>query len=106
MSPHCRVNGCYIIAVMSDAPFDFERLLGEDFGPFLGWDAVNAPMIRHWCEAMGDKNPIYTDPEAARAAGHTEKDGVVVAPPTMMQVWNMAGFGDRGPPGTDAPQSL
>ncbi len=85
---------------MSHSNFDFERLLGEDCGPFLGWDKVNAPMIRHWCEAMGDKNPIYTDPEAARAAGHTEKDGVV-APPTMMQAWNMGAVGAVAPPGTD-----
>ena len=26
-------------------------------------------MIRHWVEAIGDKNPVYTDPEAAAAVG-------------------------------------
>lgn len=44
-----------------------------------GKDPVNAPMIRHWCEAMGDTNPAYTGPAA-------------VAPPTMLQVWTMGGL--------------
>jgi hypothetical protein len=46
-------------------------------------DAVSAPMIRHWCQAMGDTNPVYTDPEAAAASPF----GGIVAPPTMLQTW-------------------
>ncbi|WP_392893717.1 bifunctional MaoC family dehydratase N-terminal/OB-fold nucleic acid binding domain-containing protein [Streptomyces sp. LN699] len=42
-------------------------------------DAVNEPMIRHWCEAMGDTNPAYTGPDA-------------IAPPTMLQAWTMGGL--------------
>jgi uncharacterized OB-fold protein len=42
-------------------------------------DRVNAAMIRHWCEAMGDTNPAYTGPDA-------------IAPPTMLQVWTMGGL--------------
>ncbi|MFI6033894.1 bifunctional MaoC family dehydratase N-terminal/OB-fold nucleic acid binding domain-containing protein [Streptomyces sp. NPDC051315] len=49
-----------------------------------GRDPVNAPMIRHWCEAMGDRNPSYTGPDA-------------IAPPTMLQAWIMGGLG--GHPG-------
>ncbi|MEU8591140.1 OB-fold domain-containing protein [Streptomyces sp. NPDC048664] len=45
----------------------------------IGKDPVNAPMIRHWCEAMGDAHPAYTGPDA-------------VAPPTMLQVWTMGGL--------------
>ncbi|MFF3886622.1 bifunctional MaoC family dehydratase N-terminal/OB-fold nucleic acid binding domain-containing protein [Streptomyces sp. NPDC001914] len=45
----------------------------------VGRDPVNAPMIRHWCEAMGDTNPAYTGPDA-------------VAPPTMLQAWTMSGL--------------
>ncbi|MFM9612640.1 bifunctional MaoC family dehydratase N-terminal/OB-fold nucleic acid binding domain-containing protein [Streptomyces niveiscabiei] len=45
----------------------------------LAADPVNAPMIRHWCEALGDTNPAYTGPDA-------------IAPPTMLQVWTMAGL--------------
>ncbi|MEU3278245.1 bifunctional MaoC family dehydratase N-terminal/OB-fold nucleic acid binding domain-containing protein [Streptomyces antibioticus] len=44
-----------------------------------GRDPVNAPMIRHWCEVMGDTNPAYTGPDA-------------IAPPTMLQAWIMAGL--------------
>ncbi|RST21888.1 hypothetical protein EF908_19535 [Streptomyces sp. WAC04770] len=44
-----------------------------------GKDPVNAPMIRHWCEAMGDALPAYRGPDA-------------VAPPTMLQAWTMRGL--------------
>ncbi|WP_410092776.1 bifunctional MaoC family dehydratase N-terminal/OB-fold nucleic acid binding domain-containing protein [Streptomyces sp. uw30] len=49
-----------------------------------GRDPVNAPMIRHWCEAMGDTNPAYAGPDA-------------IAPPTMLQAWTMGGL--SGQPG-------
>ncbi|SDO13427.1 Uncharacterized OB-fold protein, contains Zn-ribbon domain [Streptomyces sp. cf386] len=45
----------------------------------MGKDPVNAPMIRHWCEAMGDTNPAYSGPDA-------------IAPPTMLQAWTMSGL--------------
>ncbi|MFD8501430.1 bifunctional MaoC family dehydratase N-terminal/OB-fold nucleic acid binding domain-containing protein [Streptomyces sp. NPDC002387] len=45
----------------------------------VGRDPVNAPMIRHWCEVLGDTNPAYTGPDA-------------IAPPTMLQVWTMGGL--------------
>ncbi|MDJ0384002.1 bifunctional MaoC family dehydratase N-terminal/OB-fold nucleic acid binding domain-containing protein [Streptomyces sp. G-G2] len=45
----------------------------------LGKDPVNEPMIRHWCEAMGDANPAYSGPDA-------------IAPPTMLQAWTMGGL--------------
>ncbi|MFH0517523.1 bifunctional MaoC family dehydratase N-terminal/OB-fold nucleic acid binding domain-containing protein [Streptomyces sp. M41] len=52
-----------------------------------GRDPVNAPMIRHWCEAMGDTNPAYEGPDA-------------IAPPAMLQAWTMAGLsGLYGPSG-------
>ena len=57
--------------------------------PRNGRHAVNQPMVDHWLDAIGDKNPIYTDDAAARAAGHPG----VVAPPAMIQVWTMAGLG-------------
>ncbi|MGW7690912.1 OB-fold domain-containing protein [Streptomyces asiaticus] len=49
-----------------------------------GRDPVNEPMIRHWCEAMGDTNPAYP----------------AVAPPTMLQAWTMGGL--AGHPGGSA----
>ena len=66
-----------------------QALVGRPSGaPFKAWDAVNQPMIRHWCDAVGDRNPIYTDPAAAAASVH----GEIVAPPTMLQAWTMKGL--------------
>ncbi|MEV5480473.1 MULTISPECIES: bifunctional MaoC family dehydratase N-terminal/OB-fold nucleic acid binding domain-containing protein [Streptomyces] len=45
----------------------------------VGKDLVNAPMIRHWCEAVGDTGPAYRGPDA-------------IAPPTMLQAWTMGGL--------------
>ncbi|MEU4034099.1 bifunctional MaoC family dehydratase N-terminal/OB-fold nucleic acid binding domain-containing protein [Streptomyces collinus] len=45
----------------------------------VGKDPVNSPMIRHWCEAMGDTGAAYRGPDAT-------------APPTMLQVWTMGGL--------------
>jgi len=56
--------------------------------PVPARDPVNQPMIRHWCDAMGDELPIYTDVLAARAAGHPD----VVAPPASLQAWTMPGL--------------
>jgi uncharacterized OB-fold protein len=51
-------------------------------------DAVNAAMIRHWAEAMGDTNPAYTDDAWA---GQSSR-GRAIAPPAMMYAWNQEGF--------------
>jgi uncharacterized protein len=65
---------------------------GRLVGPgFTGFDPVNKPMIRHWCDAMGDTLAVYTDEDAARASVH----GGVIAPPTMLQTWQMWGFRAR-----------
>jgi acyl dehydratase len=66
-------------------------------GPATAPDPVNVPMIRHWVDAFEDRNPIYLDDDAARAAGF---DGLV-APPAMLQTWTMArpritGIRERG----------
>jgi uncharacterized OB-fold protein/acyl dehydratase len=45
-------------------------------------------MIRQWCDAMGDRNPVYQDSEAAAKSAH----GGIVAPPTMLQAWILPGF--------------
>lgn len=60
--------------------------------PSTARDAVNLAMIRRWCEAMGETNPIYTDEAAARAAGHPG----IVAPPAMLDVWAMAPYRPGG----------
>ncbi|MCX2712376.1 bifunctional MaoC family dehydratase N-terminal/OB-fold nucleic acid binding domain-containing protein [Mycolicibacterium sp. J2] len=75
---------------MSDLQQGIEEILASGRGePTVARDPVNQPMIHHWTDAIGDKNPIYVDDDAARAAGH---DGIV-APPAMIQVWTMMGLG-------------
>ncbi|MEV0346480.1 bifunctional MaoC family dehydratase N-terminal/OB-fold nucleic acid binding domain-containing protein [Nonomuraea sp. NPDC050680] len=56
---------------------DKQAALGEMRGAPAA-DPVNAPMIRHWLDALGDANPAYLDQG--------------VAPPAMIQVWTMQGL--------------
>lgn len=66
-----------------------QTFVGLEIGdPMPAPDEVNQPMIRHLVEAVGDRNPIYTDAEAARSSIH----GGIVAPPTMLQAWVMHGI--------------
>src|SRR5438067_2432261 len=74
-----------------DDPFldKLRGFVGRSAGaPSKAWDAVNQAMIRHWCDAVGDRNPVYTDPAAAADSVH----GEIVAPPTMLQAWTMKGL--------------
>jgi uncharacterized OB-fold protein/acyl dehydratase len=89
---------------VSDAFLEKARSFeGRPVGPpELGADPVNQPMIRHWCEAIGDDNPIYTDPEAAARSAH----GGVVAPPVMLQAWVMRGIKPRPTSGGNARDEL
>ena len=41
---------------------------------------VGREMIRKFADAIGDPNPVYRDPEAAKALGHPD----VIAPPTFL----------------------
>jgi uncharacterized OB-fold protein/acyl dehydratase len=67
-----------------------------------GPDPVNQAMIRHWCQAIGDENPIYTDPAAASSSVH----GQIVAPPAMLQAWTMRGLRGRPASGGSAQDDL
>ncbi|MFI1014448.1 bifunctional MaoC family dehydratase N-terminal/OB-fold nucleic acid binding domain-containing protein [Streptomyces sp. NPDC020965] len=58
----------------------------------VGKDLVNEPMIRHWCEAMGDTNPAYRGADA-------------MAPPAMLQAWTMGGLSGHTH-GTSAQEEL
>ena len=76
---------------MPDAALEakFADFVGKAVGPVEhARDQVNEPMIRHWCEAMGDADPVYTDEEAAGKSVH----GGIVAPPTMLQAWMLKGY--------------
>ena len=76
------------------------EFVGKPIGPpYVGRDPVNEPMIRQWCDAMGDTNPVYLDPAAAARSVHRG----LVAPPTMLQAWTMRGFEMAA--GYDAPSN-
>jgi uncharacterized OB-fold protein len=76
---------------------------GRQVGPAArGPDPVNQAMIRHWCDAVGDTNPVYTDPAAAAASRH----GQIIAPPTMLQAWTMRGIRPRPATGGTAQDEL
>lgn len=78
-------------------------MVGREYGRVYAWDAVNAPMIRHWCEIMGVDNPLYTDRAFARDAGYDD----VIAPPAMLQVWGMSGLDlDNYAPGSTSENSF
>lgn len=65
----------------------------QQAGPQRARDPVNQAMIHHWCDAIGDENPVYTQPEFANASHF----GGIVAPPTMLQAWTMPGLRGRKP---------
>lgn len=75
---------------------------GQEVDALVAPDPVNQAMIRHWVEAMGDTNPVYTDPEAAAASVH----GEIIAPAVMLQAWPMQGLhGNRREAGDTNPQT-
>lgn len=66
-----------------------DRFVGlEAEPPRVARYEVNAPMIHNWVEALDDDNPIYVDPQAARATGRPD----VITPPAMISTWVMAGY--------------
>jgi acyl dehydratase len=75
-----------------------EKYVGRPMGPpVVAPDPVNVPMIRHWVDALDDRNPVYLDADFAA----TTRFGGIVAPPAMLQAWTMArpkiaGIAERG----------
>jgi hypothetical protein len=66
----------------------YEKLLGmvgEEAGPFDAPYEVNRAMIKHWCEAMEDANPLYWDDDYGRSSGF---EGII-APSQMVQAFCM-----------------
>jgi acyl dehydratase len=53
---------------------------------------VGREHIRQFADAIGDPNPVYRDPAAAKAAGHPD----VIAPPTFLTVLGFR-FGATSP---------
>ncbi|MBW2268052.1 MAG: MaoC family dehydratase N-terminal domain-containing protein [Deltaproteobacteria bacterium] len=77
-----------------------EKYVGKPLGaaePTPAPDEVNVPMIRHWVDALDDRNPVYLDEEFAA----NTRFGGIVAPPAMLQAWTMPrpkieGIAERG----------
>ena len=75
-----------------------EKYVGKPMGPSsVSPDPVNVPMIRHWVDALDDRNPVYLDEEFAAST----RFGGIVAPPAMLQAWTMPrpqieGIAERG----------
>ncbi|MGW7517217.1 FAS1-like dehydratase domain-containing protein [Streptomyces sp. NPDC054796] len=56
-----------------------QSFVGRNYPPARSYE-VGREKIREFAEAIGDANPAYTDPDAARALGHDD----VIAPPTFV----------------------
>jgi uncharacterized OB-fold protein/acyl dehydratase len=86
-------------STVSETPIEDLREYVGKTGPERGTrDDVNQPMIRHWCDAMTDRNPVYTDREFAATSSHAG----IVAPPTMLDTWAMPGLGSALQKSSDA----
>ncbi|WP_329560271.1 MaoC family dehydratase N-terminal domain-containing protein [Streptomyces uncialis] len=56
-----------------------QSFVGRSYPPIEPYE-VGREKIREFAEAVGDPNPAYLDPAAARALGHAD----VIAPPTFV----------------------
>ncbi|MEU4685241.1 MaoC family dehydratase N-terminal domain-containing protein [Streptomyces xinghaiensis] len=56
-----------------------QSFVGRAYPPTAPYE-VGREKIREFAEAIGDPNPAYTEPDAARALGHPD----VIAPPTFV----------------------
>ncbi|MEV5291054.1 MaoC family dehydratase N-terminal domain-containing protein [Streptomyces sp. NPDC053741] len=56
-----------------------QSFVGRTYPPTPAYE-VGREKIREFAEAVGDTNPAYTDPEAAKALGYSD----VIAPPTFV----------------------
>jgi len=76
-------------------PLELDELLLAPPVETYSWDAVNLPMIRHYCETIGLENPIYVDEAVARVGPY----GCIVAPAAMLFSWTMPDYTGRYPKG-------
>jgi acyl dehydratase len=56
-----------------------QSFVGRSYPPTEPYE-VGREKIREFAEAIGDGNPVYTDPDAAKGFGHPD----VIAPPTFV----------------------
>jgi len=86
----------------TDLPRGLDAIVGVASALRPAREEVNEAMIRHWCEAMSDRNPVYTDRQIAARSVHRG----IVAPPAMLDAWMMPGLGPRSAQLSEAGQSV
>jgi acyl dehydratase len=64
-------------------PLD-QSFIGRTYPPTEPYE-VSREKIREFASSIGDDNPLYVDPAAAREAGHAD----VIAPPTFSTIVNL-----------------
>ena len=69
---------------MSEIVEKVQAMVGRESDLQVCKDEVDKAMIRHWCEAMEDGNPLYTDEAYAKESRY---DGII-APPQMVQAFS------------------
>jgi len=62
--------------------------LGRPLPFHVARDPVNLPVMRRWCDAMDNRNPVHTDPDVAARS----RFGHIVAPLAMLDVWTKPGL--------------
>ena len=77
---------------MADAFEELQGMVGQESELRRCKDDVNKAMIRHWCEAMEDGNPLYTDEAYAKQS----KYGGIIAPPQMVQAFSTPALWPKG----------
>ena len=65
-----------------------QALVGRTYPPSRPYE-VGREKIREFADAIGDPNPVYREPEAAKALGHPD----VIAPPTFPIIFTLAAAG-------------
>src|SRR5262249_58392570 len=77
-----------VMAERDEVREGLEKYVGKPMGPpSVAPDPVNGPMIRHWVDAIDDRNPVYLDEAAAKKSRFV----VILAPPALLQALSIAG---------------
>jgi uncharacterized protein len=82
----------------SALPASLQAFIGQEAHPPVTMpDPIDRSAIRRWCDAIGDRNPIYLDPTHPA----TVALGGIVAPTAMLDVWTMPRYDPDAQSGGD-----
>jgi len=73
---------------MSDFLAQLQAFVGIEGPTQSARHPITTTAIADWCDAIGDKNPLYVDDEAAAKSRH----GGIVAPPATLDIWDRPGL--------------